>query len=220
MATIFSIHRFVGSQPGHGWGVCLVKGLALAASMTLAGAMGPAPAAAAVTVTVNSRMWSVDAITAALGDPGFESQISLDTMPWLGQGVLAGQFAEAVGTSLGLGNSYAGLAFGPVYLWKTSYAAGVPQIPGDWGSSVFNPYNASPPPNPFAGIGPVISFDGPLEPADLTLQARIAVASPYSPSPPAPSTLPLVGTVAAWQWSRRLRRRLAKCRESGVRWPR
>jgi len=107
--------------------------------------MGPAPAVAAVIVSVDNRMWSVDAITASLSDPGFESQISLATMPWLGQPVLAGQFAAAVGTSLGLGNSYAGLAFGPVYLWKTDYVAGVPQSPGEWGASVFNPYNASPP---------------------------------------------------------------------------
>ena len=217
MATIFSINRFVGREPGMVGAFALVNGLALAASMTLAVAMGPAPAAAAVTVSVNSRMWSVDAITAALGDPGFESQISLDTMPWLGQRGLAGQFAEAVSTSLGLGNSYAGLAFGPVYLWKTDYVAGVAQSPGDWGSSVFNPYNTSSPPNLFTGAGPVISFDGPLDPADLTLQARIAVARPYSPSPPASSPLPLVGSVAAWQWSRRLRRRLAKRREEGVR---
>jgi hypothetical protein len=161
-----------------------------------------------VIVSVNGRLWSVDAITAALNDPGFESTINTDTMPWLGQPLLAGQFAEAVGVDLGLGNVYGGLDFGPVYFWKTSYRAGVPQSPGDWGVSVFNPYNTSPPPNPLAGVGPVIPFDGPLDPADLSLRARIAVATPYLPSLPAPSPLPLVGSVAAWQWSRRLRRRL------------
>jgi hypothetical protein len=134
-------------------------------------------------------------------------------MPWLGQKSLAGQFAAAVGLALGQGNSYAGLPFGPVYLWKTDYSAGVAQSPGDWGSSVFNPHNTSSPPNLFTGAGPVISFDGPLDPEDLTLQARIAVATPYSPSTPAPSPLPLLGSLAAWQWSRRLRRRLAQRRD-------
>ena len=199
-----------GRQPRQGWGVCLFEGLALAASISLAGAIGPAPAAAAVNVTVDGMVWSVDAITASLSDPGFESLISLDHMPWLGQEILAGQFAAAVGLALGQGNSYAGLPFGPVYLWKTDYLAGVAQSPGDWGSSVFNPYNTSSPPNFFTGAGPVISFDGPLDPEDLTLQARIAVATPYSPSTPAPSPLPLAGSLAAWQWSRRLRRRLAQ----------
>ena len=199
-----------GRQPRQGWGVCLFEGLALAASISLAGAIGPAPAAAAVNVTVDGMVWSVDAITASLSDPGFESLISLDHMPWLGQEILAGQFAAAVGLALGQGNSYAGLPFGPVYLWKTDYIAGVAQSPGDWGSSVFNPYNSSSPPNFFTGAGPVISFDGPLDPEDLTLQARIAVATPYSPSTPAPSPLPLAGSLAAWQWSRRLRRRLAQ----------
>jgi len=199
-----------GRQPRQGWGVCLFEGLALAAAISLAGAIGPAPAAAAVNVTVDGMVWSVDAITASLSDPGFESLISLDHMPWLGQEILAGQFAAAVGLALGQGNSYAGLSFGPVYLWKTDYLAGVAQSPGDWGSSVFNPYNTSSPPNFFTGAGPVISFDGPLDPEDLTLQARIAVATPYSPSTPAPSPLPLAGSLAAWQWSRRLRRRLAQ----------
>ena len=199
-----------GRQPRQGWGVCLFEGLALAASISLAGAIGPAPAAAAVNVTVDGMVWSVDAITASLSDPGFESLISLDHMPWLGQEILAGQFAAAVGLALGQGNSYAGLPCGPVYLWKTDYLAGVAQSPGDWGSSVFNPYNTSSPPNFFTGAGPVISFDGPLDPEDLTLQARIAVATPYSPSTPAPSPLPLAGSLAAWQWSRRLRRRLAQ----------
>jgi len=201
---------FDGRQRRQGWGVCLFEGLALAASISLAGAIGPAPAAAAVNVTVDGMVWSVDAITASLSDPGFESLISLDHMPWLGQEILAGQFAAAVGLALGQGNSYAGLPFGPVYLWKTDYLAGVAQSPGDWGSSVFNPYNTSSPPNSFTGAGPVISFDGPLDPDDLTLQARIAVATPYSPSMPAPSPLPLAGSLAAWQWSRRLRRRLAQ----------
>jgi hypothetical protein len=199
-----------GRQRRHRWGVCLFESLALAASISLAGAIGPAPAAAAVNVTVDGMVWSVDAITASLSDPGFESLISLDHMPWLGQEILAGQFAAAVGLALGQGNSYAGLSFGPVYLWKTDYLAGVAQSPGDWGSSVFNPYNTSSPPNFFTGAGPVISFDGPLDPEDLTLQARIAVATPYSPSTPAPSPLPLAGSLAAWQWSRRLRRRLAQ----------
>ena len=199
-----------GRQRRQGWGVCLFDALALAASISLAGAIGPAPAAAAVNVTVDGMVWSVDAITASLSDPGFESLISLDHMPWLGQQILAGQFAAAVGLALGQGNSYAGLPFGPVYLWKTDYLAGVAQSPGDWGSSVFNPYNTSSPPNFFTGAGPVISFAGPLDPEDLTLQARIAVATPYSPSTPAPSPLPLAGSLAAWQWSRRLRRRLAQ----------
>jgi hypothetical protein len=75
---------------------------------------------------------------------------------------------------------------------------------------VFNPYNTSSPPNIFTGAGPVISFDGPLDPEDLTLQARIAVATPFSPTTPAPSPLPLAGSLAAWQWSRRLRRRVAQ----------
>jgi len=201
---------FDGRQPRQGWGVCLFEGLALAASISLAGAMGPAPAAAAVLVTLDSGVWSVAAITASLSDPGFESLITLDHMPWLGQKSLAGQFAAAVGLALGQGNSYAGLPFGPVYLWKTDYLAGVAQSPGDWGSSVFNPHNTSSPPNFFTGAGPVISFGGPLDPEDLTLQARIAVATPYSPSTPAPSPLPLAGSLAAWQWSRRLRRRLAQ----------
>lgn len=200
--------RFVGRQPRQGRGVCLVEGLALAASISLAGAMGPAPAAAAVIVTVDNKVWIVDAITASLSDPGFESRITIDTMPWFGQKVLAEQFAAAVGLALGQGNSYAGLPFGPVYLWKTDYVAGVAQIPGAWGSSVYNPYNASSPPNYFTGAGPVISFDGPLDPQDLTLQARIAVASPLS----VPGPLPLAGSLAAWQWSRRLRRRLAQRR--------
>jgi len=199
-----------GRQPRQSWAVCLFEGLALAASISLAGAIGPAPAAAAVLVTLDSGVWSVAAITASLSDPGFESLITLDHMPWLGQKSLAGQFAAAVGLALGQGNSYAGLSFGPVYLWKTDYLAGVAQSPGDWGSSVFNPYNTSSPPNFFTGAGPVISFDGPLDPEDLTLQARIAVATPYSPSTPAPSPLPLAGSLAAWQWSRRLRRRLAQ----------
>ena len=201
---------FDGRQQRQGWGVCLFEGLALAASISLASAIGPTPAAAAVNVTVDGMVWSVDAITASLSDPGFESLITLDHMPWLGQEILAGQFAAAVGLALGQGNSYAGLSFGPVYLWKTDYLAGVAQSPGDWGSSVFNPYNTSSPPNIFTGAGPVISFDGPLDPEDLTLQARIAVATPYSPSTPAPSPLPLAGSLAAWQWSRRLRRRLAQ----------
>jgi hypothetical protein len=201
---------FDGRQQRQGWGVCLFEGLALAASISLASAIGPTPAAAAVNVTVDGMVWSVDAITASLSDPGFESLITLDHMPWLGQEILAGQFAAAVGLALGQGNSYAGLSFGPVYLWKTDYLAGVAQSPGDWGSSVFNPYNTSSPPNFFTGAGPVISFDGPLDPEDLTLQARIAVATPYSPSTPAPSPLPLAGSLAAWQWSRRLRRRLAQ----------
>jgi hypothetical protein len=204
---------FDGRQPRQGWGVCLFEGLALAASISLAGAMGPAPAAAAVLVTLDSGVWSVAAITASLSDPGFESLITLDHMPWLGQKSLAGQFAAAVGLALGQGNSYAGLPFGPVYLWKTDYLAGVAQSPGDWGSSVFNPHNTSSPPNLFTGAGPVISFDGPLDPEDLTLQARIAVATPYSPSTPAPSPLPLLGSLAAWQWSRRLGRRLAQRRD-------
>lgn len=204
---------FDGRQPRQGWGVCLFEGLALAASISLAGAMGPAPAAAAVLVTLDSGVWSVAAITASLSDPGFESLITLDHMPWLGQKSLAGQFAAAVGLALGQGNSFAGLPFGPVYLWKTDYLAGVAQSPGDWGSSVFNPHNTSSPPNLFTGAGPVISFDGPLDPEDLTLQARIAVATPYSPSTPAPSPLPLLGSLAAWQWSRRLRRRLAQRRD-------
>ena len=199
-----------GRQRRQGWGVCLFDALALAASISLAGAIGPAPAAAAVNVTVDGMVWSVDAITASLSDPGFESLISLDHMPWLGQEILAGQFAAAVGLALGQGNSYGGLPFGPVYLWKTDYLAGVAQSPGDWGSSVFNPYNTSSPPNVFTGAGPVISFAGPLDPEDLTLQARIAVATPYSPPTPAPSPLPLAGSLAAWQWSRRLRRRLAQ----------
>ena len=201
---------FDGRQRRQGWGVCLFEGLALAATISLAGAIAPAPAAAAVNVTVDGMVWSVDAITASLSDPGFESLITLDHMPWLGQEILAGQFAAAVGLALGQGNSYAGLSFGPVYLWKTDYLAGVAQSPGDWGSSVFNPYNTSSPPNIFTGAGPVISFDGPLDPEDLTLQARIAVATPYSPSTPAPSPLPLAGSLAAWQWSRRLRRRVAQ----------
>lgn len=201
---------FDGRQPRQGWGVCRFEGLALAASISLAGAIGPAPAAAAVNVTVDGMVWSVDAITASLSDPGFESLITLDHMPWLGQKILAEQFAVGVGLALGQGNFYAGLSFGPVYLWKTDYLAGVAQSPGDWGSSVFNPYNTSSPPNLFTGAGPVISFDGPLDPEDLTLQARIAVATPYSPSTPAPSPLPLAGSLAAWQWSRRLRRRLAQ----------
>jgi hypothetical protein len=205
--------RFVGRQPRQGWGVRLVERLALAASISLAGALGPAPAAAAVVVTVDSGVWSVAAITASLSDPGFESLITLDHMPWLGQKILAGQFAAAVGLALGQGNSYAGLPFGPVYLWKTDYIAGVAQSPGDWGSSVFNPYNSSSPPNFFTGAGPVISFDGPLDPEDLTLQARIAVATPYSPSTPAPGPLPLAGSLAAWHWSRRLRLRLAQRRD-------
>jgi len=58
----------------------------------------------------------------------------------------------------------------------------------------------------------VVTFDGPLDAADLTLQARIAMATPYSPSTPAPSPLPLAGSLAAWQWSRRLRLRLAQRR--------
>lgn len=161
-------------------------------------------------VTVDGMVWSVDEITASLSDPGFESLITLDQMPWLGQKILAGQFAAAVGLALGQGNSYAGLSFGPVYLWKTDYLAGVAQSPGDWGASVFNPYNTSSPPNLFTGAGPVISFDGPLDPEDLTLQARIAVATPFSPSTPAPSPLPLAGSLVAWQWSRRMRRRLAQ----------
>jgi hypothetical protein len=201
---------FDGRQQRQGWGVCLFEGLALAASISLASAIGPTPAAAAVNVTVDGMVWSVDAITASLSDPGFESLITLDHMPWLGQEILAGQFAAAVGLALGQGNSYGGLPFGPVYLWKTDYLAGVAQSPGDWGSSVFNPYNTSSPPNFFTGAGPVISFAGPLDPEDLTLQARIAVANPYSPSTPAPSPLPLAGSLAAWQWSRRLRRRLAQ----------
>ena len=199
-----------GRQRRQRWGVCLFEALALAASISLAGAIGPTPAAAAVNVTVDGMVWSVDAITASLSDPGFESLISLDHMPWLGQEILAGQFAAAVGLALGQGNSYGGLPFGPVYLWKTDYLAGVAQSPGDWGSSVFNPYNTSSPPNVFTGAGPVISFAGPLDPEDLTLQARIAVATPYSPPTPAPSPLPLAGSLAAWQWSRRLRRRLAQ----------
>ena len=137
----------------------------------------------------------------------------LDHMPWLGQKSLAGQFAAAVGLALGQGNSYAGLPFGPVYLWRMDYLAGVAQSPCDWGSSVFNPHNTSSPPNFFTEAGPVISFDGPLDPEDLTLQARIAVATPYSPSTPAPSPLPLLGSLAAWQWSRRLGRRLAQRRD-------
>jgi hypothetical protein len=201
---------FDGRQQRQGWGVCLFEGIALAASISLASAIGPTPAAAAVNVTVDGMVWSVDAITASLSDPGFESLITLDHMPWLGQEILAGQFAAAVGLALGQGNSYGGLPFGPVYLWKTDYFAGVAQSPGDWGSSVFNPYNTSSPPNFFTGAGPVISFAGPLDPDDLTLQARIAVANPYSPSTPAPSPLPLAGSLAAWQWSRRLRRRLAQ----------
>ena len=167
-----------------------LEGLALLASLSLAGALGPDPASAAVIVSVNGRLWSVDAITAALNDPGFESTINTDTMPWLGQPLLAGQFAEAVGVDLGLGNVYSGLDFGPVYFWKTSYRAGVPQSPGDWGVSVFNPYNTSPPPNPLAGVGPVIPFDGPLDPADLSLRARIAVAPPISPLCPLPAPCP------------------------------
>jgi hypothetical protein len=63
-------------------------------------------------------------------------------MPWLGQEILAGQFAAAVGLALGQGNYYAGLPFEPVYLWKTDYLAGVAQSPGDWGSNVFNPLHA------------------------------------------------------------------------------
>ncbi len=204
--------RFVGRQPQQGWGVCLVEGLALAASIGLAGAMASSPALAAVNVTVDSKVWSVDAITASLSDSGFESLITLDHMPWLGQKDLAGKFAEAVGLALGQGNSYAGLPFGPVYLWKTDYIGGVAQSPGDWGSSVYNPHNTSSPPNFFTGAGTVISFEGPLDPLDLTLQARIAVATPFSPSTPAPSPLPLAGSLAACQWSRRLRRRLAQRR--------
>jgi hypothetical protein len=200
--------RFVGRQPRQARGFRLVEGLALAASISMAGAMGQAPAAAAVIVTVGNKVWSVDAITAALSDPGFESRITIDTMPWLGQEGLAGQFAEAVGLALGQGNSYVGLPFGPVYLWKTAYVGGVAQSPGAWGSSVFNPYNTSSPPNSFTSAGPVISFAGPLDPEDLNLQARIAVASPFS----VPGPLPLAGSLAAWQWSRRLRRRLAQRR--------
>jgi hypothetical protein len=90
-------------------------------------------------------------------------------MPWFGQKALAGQFAAAVGLALGHGNSYAGLPFGPVYLWKTDYVAGV---------------------------------------------ARIAVARPS----PVPGPLPLLGSLAAWQWSRRLRRRLAQRRDSAICW--
>ena len=101
-----------GRQRRQGWGVGLFEGLALAASISLAGAIGPAPAAAAVNVTLDSMVWSVDAITASLSDPGFESLISLDHMPWLGQEILAGQFAAAVGLALGQGNAYAGLPFG------------------------------------------------------------------------------------------------------------
>ena len=202
--------RFVWRVPRQGWGVCLVEGVALAASMTLAGVMAPSPAVAAVIVTVDNRVWMVDAITASLSDPGFESLITLDRMPWLGQKVLAGQFAEAVGLALGQGNSYGGLPFGPVYLWKTDYVAGIAQSPGAWGSSVYNPYNTSSPPNAYTGAGPVISFEGPLDPQDLTLQARIAVVNPHSTSSPVPGPLPLLGSLAAWQWSRRLRRRLAQ----------
>jgi hypothetical protein len=164
---------------------------------------------AAVIVTVDNKVWIVDAITASLSDPGFESRITIDTMPWFGQKALAGQFAAAVGLALGHGNSYAGLPFGPVYLWKTDYVAGVAQSPGAWGSSVYNPYNTSSPPNLFTGAGPVISFEGPLDPQDLTLQARIAVAR----SSPVPGPLPLLGSLAAWQWSCRLRRRLAQRRD-------
>ena len=94
---------FDGRHPRQGWGVCLFEGLALAASISLAGAMGPAPAAAAVLVTLDSGVWSVAAITASLSDPGFESLITLDHMPWLGQKSLAGQFAAAVGLALGQG---------------------------------------------------------------------------------------------------------------------
>jgi hypothetical protein len=39
------------------------------------------------------------------------SPITLDLMPWLGQKVLAGQFAEAVGLALGQGNACGGLFF-------------------------------------------------------------------------------------------------------------
>jgi hypothetical protein len=201
--------RLVGDHCRHFRGNCLVEGLALATSVCLAAAMAAGPAAAAVNVSVDGKVWSVDAITASLNDPGFESRINVDTMPWLGQKDLAGKFAEAVGLALGLGNNYGGLAFGPVYLWKTDYVAGVAQSPGDWGSSVFNPYDNSTLPSPPAGSGPVISFDGPLDPEDLNLQARIAVVVPASSSTAVPSPLPLAGSLAAWQWSRRLRRRLA-----------
>jgi hypothetical protein len=62
--------------------------------MTLAGVMAPSPAVAAVIVTVDNRVWLVDAITASLSDTGFESLITLDSMPWLGQKILAGQFTS------------------------------------------------------------------------------------------------------------------------------
>ena len=101
-------------------------------------------------------------------------------MPWFGQKALAGQFAAAVGLALGHGNSYAGLPFGPVYLWKTDYVAGVAQSRG--GSSLASSRPSAP--AGFAGglamEPPVAAAVGPTPRFSDLLETPLAPAIPLN----------------------------------------
>ena len=165
----------------------LTKSALLAAMAVGALAAGQSQA---FVVNVDNKDWDVTTFTGTYNDNAskFATAANGGVMPWWNNtqfgGVLAEEFATAVGTSLGAPNSG---GFGPIFGWGTDNCCGGLALV--W----------------VRGPGGVITSGGLVVTRDLTW----AQATPFTPSAaPVPGPLPALGAGAAFGFSRKLRKRI------------
>ena len=171
----------------------LTKSAILAAMAVGALAAGQAQA---FVVTVDGQDWDVTTFTGTYNanTPKFATAANGGVMPWWNNtqfgGVLAEEFATAVGTSLGAPNSG---GFGPFFGWGTVNCCGGLALV--WFRD----------PNGNIGSGGLA----------VTTDVTWAQATPFTSSAaPVPGPLPALGAAAAFGFSRKLRKRIKRSANS------
>jgi hypothetical protein len=148
------------------------------ACATVAGAIAWPTEAQALIVNVGGTNYNVSTFVGNYNVNA--SRFTVGEMPWFGNSSLAQQFAAALGTGLGLPNSFGNA--GPMF----AYSA-----------------NSS-----YAGVWVYVSTSAANAVPTSSVNLTYAVAS-QAPSTAVPGPLPLFGAAAAFGWSRRLRSRIA-----------
>lgn len=171
-----------------------LSGLALAGLPLLIAAP-----ARAIIVTVGGSAWDVQTFTGSYTSES--SKFNQSMMPWWNDQSLAGQFAAAVQNSLGTPNPPVGPLknLGPYFAIET-FVSGSNTVTG---GSVWD--------QPPVGSGTLLNCTSTttLCTTGLTDVGQSAVYATATATRNGPGPLPVLGALASFGWSRRLRRRLA-----------
>jgi hypothetical protein len=177
----------------------LSKGMACAGALCASVAL--ATPASAFVVNVGGQNYDVKTVFGTFA----ANQTLLESQQWWNDSTLAEDFAAAINSQLGSGN--AGI-WGPFFAYETT-------SPGPDDPSIYNPdylvsaktWQAST--SSVVGISTVgASYTPPGSAGPITLEWNYAYVE-RAPSTSVPGPLPLFGAVAAFGWSRRLRKRIA-----------